>query len=326
MSSLIPTEPTEPREALEDYTIFLYGTPKIGKSTFASKFNKPLFLATEAGLKSLRVHQIEIKDEILEENGKKRKRLAWAKFLDTLTELAISKHPYKTIVIDTVDNLAEYCANYIYAREGIQYASDLDWGKGWKLLASEAKRGINLLMGLSPGKIFISHSEEKEIKSKRGDVYTKVTHTCPKNFKHMLQALADIILFATMENGRRVLKTKETEEYVAGDRTGRLPDTLPLDYEAFVEAFYSPNAKPKTSKKAGKAELIDKLIKAEAWLGERKIDNFEVEKRVVNSREKHTGAKDLNKASITKLETYYQHLREKANKPKEVKSDNVPQD
>lgn len=308
MTNLIPTEPTEAKEALEDYTIFLYGTPKIGKSTFASKFNKPLFLATEAGLKSLKVHQVEIKDEMV--NG--RKRLAWVKFVETLEELEQNTHGHRTLVIDTVDNLAEYCADYIYAKHGIEYASDLEWGKGWKLIKSEGSRRIKKLMGLGLGCIFISHSEEREIKNKRGDSFTKVTHTCPRNFKHMLQALADIILFATMEGGCRVLKTKETEEYVAGDRTGRLPDTLPLDYEAFVEAFYSTNEKPKIKKKTGKIELIDKIVRGEAWLAERKVDNFDTEVRVMNSRQKHLETKDLNKASIAKLEAFYQHLREKA--------------
>ncbi len=35
----------------------------------------------------------------------------------------------------------------------------------------------------------------------------------------------------------RVLRTKPHPTYEAGDRTGRLPELLPLDYSAFNAAF-----------------------------------------------------------------------------------------
>ena len=35
----------------------------------------------------------------------------------------------------------------------------------------------------------------------------------------------------------RVMRTKPHPTYEAGDRTGRLPEQLPLDYDAFVKAF-----------------------------------------------------------------------------------------
>jgi hypothetical protein len=38
----------------------------------------------------------------------------------------------------------------------------------------------------------------------------------------------------------RVVRTKPHPTYEAGDRTGRLPELLPLDYEQFVKAFNSP--------------------------------------------------------------------------------------
>jgi hypothetical protein len=34
-----------------------------------------------------------------------------------------------------------------------------------------------------------------------------------------------------------VIRTKTSEAWVSGDRTGRLPDPLPLEFGAFKEAF-----------------------------------------------------------------------------------------
>lgn len=322
--SLIPKESTKPKEALEDHTIFLHGPPKIGKSTFAAQFNKPLFLATEAGLNSLETYQIPIRDEIV--NGKKI--LAWGKFLQTLTELMHGKHEFRTLVIDTVDNLAEYCSEYVYDVHRIQHASDLDWGKGWQLLKAEAQRGINLLMSLGLGVIFVSHSEEKEIRRKKGDSYTKIQDTCPRNFKHMIHALSDMILYATMENGKPVLKTRESDEYLAGSRVG-LPETLPFEqpegnlskaYESFVSAFYAAKSDKKPSKSNGQNLLIEKILKGEQWLADHGVDGFDVEKRVHNSRNLHLKTKNLKDASLSDLEAYFQHLRQKA---KENKNESV---
>ena len=46
----------------------------------------------------------------------------------------------------------------------------------------------------------------------------------------------------------RVMRTKPNPTYEAGDRTGRLPEMLPLDYDAFVKAFTSaaPGSVPGT--------------------------------------------------------------------------------
>jgi hypothetical protein len=50
-----------------------------------------------------------------------------------------------------------------------------------------------------------------------------------------------------------VLRTKPAKHYEAGDRTGRLPETLPLDYAAFTAALATgkpaPKPKPTQSQK-----------------------------------------------------------------------------
>jgi hypothetical protein len=58
--------------------------------------------------------------------------------------------------------------------------------------------------------------------------------------------LVDIILYGDSVSRKdaagnlvvdRVLRTKPHPTYEAGDRTGRLPEMLPLDYSAFNSAF-----------------------------------------------------------------------------------------
>ena len=73
--------------------------------------------------------------------------------------------------------------------------------------------------------------------------------------------MADIVLFCHLEaqtgpNGeplvRRVIRTKPSVYFEAGDRTGRLPETLDLDYTKFVEAFRAATAANPATKPAAK--------------------------------------------------------------------------
>ena len=64
--------------------------------------------------------------------------------------------------------------------------------------------------------------------------------------------MVDLILYCDLEavideegktSYRRVMRTKPSPHYEAGDRTGRLPETLELDFAKFTEAFNRPAAK-----------------------------------------------------------------------------------
>jgi hypothetical protein len=74
----------------------------------------------------------------------------------------------------------------------------------------------------------------------------------------------DIILYADLEVSRdadtqavtynRVLRTKPGATYEAGDRTGRLPAVIPLDFAEFAKAFEVNGAgEDKTAAMAKKA-------------------------------------------------------------------------
>jgi hypothetical protein len=65
----------------------------------------------------------------------------------------------------------------------------------------------------------------------------------------MILGMADMILFfdqevSRSEDGkqtiRRIIRTQPSPNYEAGDRTGRLPEVIDLDYRKFTEAFSRP--------------------------------------------------------------------------------------
>lgn len=237
---MLPTTKTPPRTLLSDLTVLAWGQQKIGKSSFCSHADGALFLATEAGLNSLDVFQTPISN--------------WDEFLQACAEIAEGKHPFKTIVVDTVDNAYRFCTQYICAKHKIEHESDLGYGKGWALINSEFYRVLNKLALLPYGLFMISHAQEKEIESRTGK-YTKMTPTLPDKARKIVLGMVDMILYCDLDvvkntdgtfTQRRVIRTKPSLYYEAGDRTGRLPEVFDLDYGKYVEVFGDKNTASQT--------------------------------------------------------------------------------
>ena len=207
--------------------ILIYGRAKIGKSTFCSQFEKPLFLATEPGLNNLEVYKVNINN--------------WEVFLDACKSLAEGKHDFKTIVIDTIDNLVVYCSAYICAQHNVNHPADLPHGKGWHFVTSELTRVISKLSMLGYGLVMTSHCDMEEIETKTKK-YNRFTISISGKNRSLFLNMADIILFVDSEmdkdgNEKRLIRTKPSLYWESGDRSCCLPETLPLDYNKFSQYF-----------------------------------------------------------------------------------------
>lgn len=240
---MLPTTKTPVRTSASAMTALLYGRPKLGKSTFCSQAKNAIFLATEPGLNHLEVFQTEVK--------------TWEQMLAACGELAAGKHEFKTVVVDTIDNLYRFCSEHVCRREGVQHEADLPFGKGYALIQNEFQRVLTKLAFLPMGLILVAHAVEKEFETRTGKV-TRVVPDLPERARRIVLALVDLVLFvdidvATGADGkpvaRRVIRTKPSPTYDAGDRTGRLPEVLDLNFAALDEALRrpSPNHGPATA-------------------------------------------------------------------------------
>jgi len=234
----LPQSKTPPSDKLTDKTTLIYGPTKIGKSTFCSQAPQALFLATEPGLKSLNTYEVSIG--------------SWDEMLVACKEIASGGHQFSPIVIDTADNAFKFCADHVCGKQGVTHQADLPYGKGHALVNNEFQRVLNKLAALPYGLILVSHSMEKEIDSSTGK-YNRTVPTMPEGARKIILGMADMVLFCDIEmvdapDGskmpRRVIRTKPNKYYEAGDRTGRLPETIDLDFAKFSEAFKGNGAVP----------------------------------------------------------------------------------
>ena len=203
----------------------------VHNSTFASRFPEAIFFECEPGLSHLEVFKVPTYN--------------WDDFLAACKLVAQGNHPFKTIVIDTADNAFKFCSEHVCGKHNIEYEGDMGHGKGWALVKNEWHRVLTRLASLPYGLVLISHAQDKTIETRTGE-YTKTQPSLPDRARHVVLGLVDMILYCDAvprkdANGNtiidRVMRTKPHPTYEAGDRTGRLPELLPLDYDAFVKAF-----------------------------------------------------------------------------------------
>ena len=233
MTLTLPTQRTQPVTGLDQQTILLYSAPKLGKSEWASRFPEAIFFECEPGLNHLEVFKVPTYN--------------WEDFLAACKLVAEGDHPFKTIVIDTADNAFKFCSEHVCGKHNIEYEGDMGHGKGWALVKNEWHRVLTRLASLPYGLILISHAQNKLIETRTGE-FTKTQPSLPDRARNVVLGLVDMILYCDAVPRKdategvtidRVMHTKPHPTYEAGDRTGRLPETLPLDYEAFVKAFTS---------------------------------------------------------------------------------------
>ena len=301
---MLPTEKTPARMSLSDLTVLVHGPAKIGKSTLCSRAEKALFIATEAGLNALEVYQVPV--------------TSWNEFLAACGDVAGGEHGFKTIVVDTLDNAYLMCQEHICVKHKIEHPADLAYGKGFSLVNNEFYRVLNKLSLLSYGLFLVCHSQEKEIETRTGK-RTRIVPTLPDKARRMVLGMVDVILYCDVDtvvnadgkttSERRIMRTKPTEAYEAGDRTGRLPDVIELDYAKFAEAFERAKPSASATPPAPKPEKTQYATDAQVKEFDELVGTLGVAPEVVKQRLAQFGAVEPHGLAREDMETILSKLR-----------------
>jgi len=224
-----------PRKGLTDLVVFLYGPPKIGKTTFCSQIENALFLPTEPGLGFVEVFQYPIQ--------------TWDDFKNAIKELQKNPKQFSAVIIDTIDSLYKIASDAFCQKMGITYPADLDHGKGWGILNNGLITEIGKLSRLGIGLWIIGHVGEAEVHTPTQKIKKQVPMLSP-SLRKVLLGMCDLILFAdtTTEKSnnktieKRILRTRPSTYWEGGGRI-LLPEEIPLDYNTFVEEYQKAQEK-----------------------------------------------------------------------------------
>ena len=161
----MPIRKSTPSFDLTHCTYLVWGSPKCGKTTFASRFPGVAFIATEDGMKGVEAMRWETED------GRYVVR-TWQELLDATKELLSSTPRPTSIAIDTLDNACLLLEDHFCKKYEVEFKNDgdLGFGKGTSIINSELRRYLLKLSSCGVGIILISHTKTNTKKQKKGEV------------------------------------------------------------------------------------------------------------------------------------------------------------
>jgi hypothetical protein len=229
--------------------VLIHGVAGIGKTTFAAGADDPVFVMPEDGLGMLQVPHFPLAGSFT----------AVSEALDALLN---EEHPYRTVVVDSVDWLEPLIWGETALRNGWSSIETPGYGKGYAEALNVWREYIDKLNALRDRKgmavIQIAHTDIKRFDSPEHEPYDRYVIKLHARAAALLQEHSDVVLFANyristikadvgfnkkvtraLGSGERVMHTAERPAFLAKNRYG-LPDTLPLDWKAFVAAMPQP--------------------------------------------------------------------------------------
>jgi len=159
-------------------------------------------------------------------------------FRAACVELKAGGHPYKTVVIDTVDNLYLMLKSEECRKRGIVDPGQAkDHGAVWGILADHMRNTMIFLQSLGLGIVLIAHSREVDVfDAELGSTERKTAPSLTGSVRDFALGFVDHLMFATVgPNKARVLRTAPSRAYEAGSRMPGIPDPIALSYPEFLK-------------------------------------------------------------------------------------------
>ena len=250
MIDILAIEPTVISRDLKGKYLLIYGKPKTGKTTMASRFPKNLLIAFEKGYNAIDgIKAVDINK--------------WSEFRQVLRQLEKpeAQAMYDTITIDTTTIAYEMCEQFVCSQNGVQSIRDIPWGQGWALTKKEFETCLRKITMLGYGLVLISHIETRKEKTADDSEIEILAPSMPKRCYEVVNQIVDIIGYIATEwdddgNSQRWLYTRQTPTVMAGSRFPYLAPKIKLGYDELVAAI---NEAIDKQRDMDGATVVDKL-------------------------------------------------------------------
>jgi hypothetical protein len=203
----LPEERSVPSDNMLDYSWLIYGEKKIGKTSLCAQFPNAFFLMCEPGGRALRIFQRPVS--------------AWPEFVGYVDMLLSkkSKHGFRTVVIDTIDQAYDRCFEHMCVKLMIEHPHDEnDYGKSWGQIEAEFVHQINRLLQSDLGVVFISHAVTRKVETASGEKFDRLMPSMPGQALKFLTATVDIWAYYGYDGSKHVLRLRGNDYVSAGVR------------------------------------------------------------------------------------------------------------
>jgi AAA domain len=244
--------------------VVLHAVQKWGKTSFAAQAPSPIFIMTrgEDGLTTL-IDSKQIKPTKHYPDCMQ----TWNDLKLVLNELIVKEHPFKTVVLDTLNGAERLCHEFLCEEEYKGNWTDFNqWAQGQRASVKQMIELTQLLDRLREkgmGIICLCHSQVKTFNNPQGPNYDRWEPLLAKESWGHIDRWADMILFGDFEvftdklnknksdaqtkakasgGQQRMLRCTRSPAYDAGNRHG-LPDEIECGetpeeaWKNFIEAL-----------------------------------------------------------------------------------------
>ena len=224
--------------------IMLYGTHGVGKSTWGSMAPKSIFIQTEDGLGEIACDKFPLAK-------------SFGEVMQALSDLYTEEHPYRTVVVDTLDWLERLIWEEVCKQKTVENIEDIGYAKGYMFALTQWREFLTGLEALRADRgmmvILVAHAKIEKFENPETENYDRYVPRIHKLASHVVQEWCDEVLFATYRvhvkqtkegfdkkiikgvgTGERIIRTTERPAHVAKNRLN-LPDELPLDWNAYAQ-------------------------------------------------------------------------------------------
>lgn len=227
MIDIMNIKPHEVSRDLTGYVIGLYSRPGAGKTTFASQAEGALFLATEIGYKAI--------------PGVMGQPInTWSDFLIAVSQLRRpeAKEKYKTIVIDTLDELVFLATEHVLQQNGVKDLSEVPFGKAYNMLEDTLRKPFRQLVE-NYGLILLAHDTSKQDEEDEKVRYATLNFN--KKVKRIVMGLLDLLVYVEMKRGEddRIMHFQSSELWEAKTRFADIEPSAIFSYDNFVKVFHN---------------------------------------------------------------------------------------
>jgi hypothetical protein len=210
----------------------IYGVPKIGKSSLAAEFPRPIFIQTAEG-ESVPAGVVADTLEVR----------SYGELCEAIGALVNEDHDYAFAIIDSTTGLENLIRTEACVRNGWKNIEDPGYGKGYKVAASIFLEYIDGIMTLrrerNMGIIQLGHCDISRFDSPTTDPYSRYRINMHKDAADILEANSDVIAFLNFKasikkvdagfnkelrhaegGGTRWMFLEERGGFIAGNRFG----------------------------------------------------------------------------------------------------------
>ncbi len=230
--NLLNIQPHKVSRDLSGFLVYIFGAGGTGKTTLASQMDRALLLAAERGYNA--IPGVMAQDIT-----------SWSEMKQVVRELKKPevKETFKSICVDTIDLMADYCEKYICNREGVEKLGDIPWGGGFKMMKKEFEDTFRTIAQMDYALFFISHSKDKLFKREDGTEYNQIVPSLSPSYNEIIRNMSDLQGYAhqtRLENGRpEVMLTLRSMDgsVECKSRFKYIEPEIPFSYEALSKAL-----------------------------------------------------------------------------------------